>query len=271
MLTSAERKLIVGSLLFRPADSPLALPLQRRPVEDGAGFSAGFLSIFPSCAAAGGCWLGRPAAAAGSLSRLSERLAQLTTLTNGSLLLGQQAYTLGPTAFHQTRSARVAHAQTMEQQPARTAVLGMADRSALVAGQSGGSGSPLATQVEPLVEFIDSSAGAEESLETELVSGMWWKHLVAGALAGAVSRSFTAPLDRLKVFLQVRGNEFNGLSYCFRHMLNEGGWASMWRGNGVNVLKIAPETALKFMAYEQVRSILHGDQDNQRLNYRKVN
>ena len=34
-------------------------------------------------------------------------------------------------------------------------------------------------------------------------TGMWWRHLVSGGAAGAVSRTATAPLDRLKILLQV--------------------------------------------------------------------
>lgn len=88
---------------------------------------------------------------------------------------------------------------------------------------------------------------------------MLWKHMAAGAVAGAVSRTCTAPLDRLKVFLQVKGAEYANLRYCFRQLLKDGGWPSLWRGNGINVLKIAPETAIKFMAYEHAKRKIRGN------------
>lgn len=90
-----------------------------------------------------------------------------------------------------------------------------------------------------------------------------WKHMAAGAIAGAFSRTATAPLDRLKVFLQVRGREYASLGYCFKQLLQEGGWISLWRGNGINVLKIAPETAIKFMAYEQAKRKIKGQSEHE--------
>lgn len=44
----------------------------------------------------------------------------------------------------------------------------------------------------------------DEFTMEEKQTGMWWRHLVAGGGAGAVSRTCTAPLDRLKVMMQVK-------------------------------------------------------------------
>ncbi|KAK7867010.1 hypothetical protein R5R35_006873 [Gryllus longicercus] len=99
----------------------------------------------------------------------------------------------------------------------------------------------------------------DDFTQKEMTTGMWWRHLVAGGVAGAVSRTCTAPLDRLKVYLQVHGTKQTGIKTCLSHLLKEGGVRSFWRGNGINVVKIAPESAIKFMAYEQAKRIIRGN------------
>uniref|UniRef100_A0A914HD80 Mitochondrial carrier protein n=1 Tax=Globodera rostochiensis TaxID=31243 RepID=A0A914HD80_GLORO len=68
-------------------------------------------------------------------------------------------------------------------------------------------------------------------------------------------RTVTAPLDRLKVFLQVNSNHKtpHTLPSATEYLYREGGFLSFWRGNGINILKIAPESAIKFMFYEQIK------------------
>uniref|UniRef100_A0A5K3F6Q5 Mitochondrial carrier protein n=1 Tax=Mesocestoides corti TaxID=53468 RepID=A0A5K3F6Q5_MESCO len=77
-------------------------------------------------------------------------------------------------------------------------------------------------------------------------------------IAGCVSRTSTAPLDRIKTIYQARGGRAasTGLIGSFKHMLKEGGVISMWRGNGVNCIKIAPEQAFRFQAYETYKRVL---------------
>ncbi|XP_076263108.1 short Calcium-binding Mitochondrial Carrier [Rhynchophorus ferrugineus] len=101
----------------------------------------------------------------------------------------------------------------------------------------------------------------DDFTQSEMQTGMWWRHLAAGGVAGAVSRTCTAPLDRLKVFLQVQPSK-QKIGDCLQNMIKEGGVAGLWRGNGINVLKIAPESAIKFAAYEQVKRLIKGDSKN---------
>ncbi|XP_025769591.1 calcium-binding mitochondrial carrier protein SCaMC-2 [Puma concolor] len=112
----------------------------------------------------------------------------------------------------------------------------------------------------------------DEFTVEERQTGMWWRHLVAGGGAGAVSRTCTAPLDRLKVLMQVHASRSNNMCIVggFTQMIREGGAKSLWRGNGINVLKIAPESAIKFMAYEQIKRLVGSDQETLRIHERLV-
>ncbi|KAK8966295.1 hypothetical protein KSP40_PGU010848 [Platanthera guangdongensis] len=81
------------------------------------------------------------------------------------------------------------------------------------------------------------------------------KHLLAGAFAAMVSRTFVAPLERLKLEYMVRGEQ-GGLLELIRKIARTQGLKGFWRGNFVNILRTAPFKAINFYAYDTYRKQL---------------
>ena len=88
--------------------------------------------------------------------------------------------------------------------------------------------------------------------------------LVCGGIAGIVSRTATAPVDRLKIIAQAAptGGSPPGLGEMVRQVAMEGGGRAFFRGNGANCVKIAPETGVKFVAFDLLKSNLASDPSN---------
>ncbi|KAL6604477.1 hypothetical protein ACP70R_042904 [Stipagrostis hirtigluma subsp. patula] len=81
------------------------------------------------------------------------------------------------------------------------------------------------------------------------------KYLIAGGIAGAASRTATAPLDRLKVIMQVQTNRTT-VAHAVKNILRDGRLLGFFRGNGLNVVKVAPESAIRFYTYEMLKEYI---------------
>lgn len=88
------------------------------------------------------------------------------------------------------------------------------------------------------------------------------RQLAAGGGAGAISRTLTAPVERIKVVLQVQAvasipesQKFKGISDCFFGIYRQQGIPGYWRGNGINVLRIVPNSAIKFATFDQYKKL----------------
>ncbi|KAL4304319.1 hypothetical protein GQ457_10G003270 [Hibiscus cannabinus] len=88
------------------------------------------------------------------------------------------------------------------------------------------------------------------------------RRLLSGAVAGAVSRTAVAPLETIKTRLMV-GSFGNSMAEVFDKITMTEGWKGFFRGNFVNVIRVAPSKAIELFAYETVKKKLtpeHGEQ-----------
>ncbi|KAK2660996.1 hypothetical protein Ddye_007529 [Dipteronia dyeriana] len=87
------------------------------------------------------------------------------------------------------------------------------------------------------------------------VSNPSLRRLISGAIAGAISRTAVAPLETIRTHLMV-GSSGHSTSEVFNNIMNTDGWKGLFRGNLVNVIRVAPSKAIELFAFDTVNKNL---------------
>lgn len=126
-------------------------------------------------------------------------------------------------------------------------------------------------------EDVDLSSEGDMTLINDFIKGFGF--FIAGGISGVISRTCTAPFDRLKVFLIARTDLSSTLLNSTEDVLaknphakpnklrsplvkaiislyRQGGIKSFYVGNGLNALKVFPESSIKFGSFEITKKLM---------------
>jgi solute carrier family 25 (adenine nucleotide translocator) protein 4/5/6/31 len=88
-------------------------------------------------------------------------------------------------------------------------------------------------------------------------------NLAAGGISGAVSKTITAPLEKVKLAIQNQDSNprilsgemkrYTGMGDCFARHISELGASSLWRGNVANCVRYVPTAACNLMFKDTIK------------------
>jgi len=89
-------------------------------------------------------------------------------------------------------------------------------------------------------------------------------NFLAGGISAAVSKTIVAPIERVKLLLQVqyanpnipKDQQYKGIGDCFGRVVGEQGVMALWRGNLANVIRYFPTQALNFACKDTYKKYL---------------
>uniref|UniRef100_A0A5F8GG17 ADP/ATP translocase n=1 Tax=Monodelphis domestica TaxID=13616 RepID=A0A5F8GG17_MONDO len=95
------------------------------------------------------------------------------------------------------------------------------------------------------------------------------KDFLAGGIAAAISKTAVAPIERVKLLLQVQhaskqiaaDKQYKGIMDCIVRIPKEQGMLSFWRGNLANVIRYFPTQALNFAFKDKYKQVFLGGVD----------
>nr|CAB3470797.1 unnamed protein product [Digitaria exilis] len=117
------------------------------------------------------------------------------------------------------------------------------------------------TEAEPVEEDVVNSNKAKKKarkhgLKLKIkIGNPHLRRLVSGAVAGAVSRTCVAPLETIRTHLMV-GSNGDSMTEVFQSIMNTEGWTGLFRGNLVNVIRVAPSKAIELFAFDTAKKFL---------------
>ncbi|CAN1778520.1 Mitochondrial adenine nucleotide transporter ADNT1 [Linum perenne] len=121
--------------------------------------------------------------------------------------------------------------------------------------------------VSTIVNLAEEAKLAREGVKTQGPAFLSiCKSLVAGGVAGGVSRTAVAPLERLKILLQVQNPhsiKYNGTIQGLKYIWRTEGFKGLFKGNGTNCARIVPNSAVKFFSYEEASKYVSCTDDAQ--------
>merc|ERR1711988_1771322 len=90
-------------------------------------------------------------------------------------------------------------------------------------------------------------------------------NLAAGGISGAVSKTITAPLEKVKLAIQNQDSNprilsgemkrYTGMGDCFMRHVSELGASSLWRGNVANCIRYVPTAACNLMFKDTIKGL----------------
>jgi len=88
---------------------------------------------------------------------------------------------------------------------------------------------------------------------------------IAGGVSGAIAKTCTAPIERVKLIIQTQDANpkiisgevprYTGILNCFTRVSAEQGFSAFWRGNTVNVIRYFPTQAFNFAFKDTIKGM----------------
>merc|ERR1712054_263336 len=99
----------------------------------------------------------------------------------------------------------------------------------------------------------------------EVTFAAWATDFCLGGVSGAVSKTFTAPIERVELLIQtqdanplIRSGEvarYTGIVDCFSRIKSEQGFGAFWRGNFTNCIRYFPTQAFNLSFKDTIKKM----------------